>query len=444
MIRVLWAAVAAVLLAAPLRAEIAIQELMSPGGVQVWLVEEHSIPFTALEIRFQGGGSLDLAGKRGATNLMVGLLEEGAGALDARGFTTAKEELAAEFSYDIGDDAVSISARFLTENRAASVELLRQSLVEPRFDADAIERVRAQVLTGLRQDEKDPRALASRAFDTMAFGDHPYATSFQGTLDSVAGLTREDLVVAHQGALARDRLYVSAVGDITAAEVTALVDTLFAALPATGAPLPEAITPNFPGGVKVTDFDTPQSVVLFGQPGLDRDDPDFFAAFVLDHILGGGGFESRLMQEVREKRGLCYSIFSFSSLHSDGGSFSVYAGTSANQVDEMLAVCADELASVAGGVQADEVARAKAQIRAHLLMSRESVSGCGDALARQIMLFGRPQSDAELLAAIDKIDGQKIAAMAAGLISGNAPAMACVGPSLAVMSNDDLAARFAA
>jgi len=284
---------------------------MSPGGVQVWLVEEHSIPFTALEIRFQGGGSLDLAGKRGATNLMVGLLEEGAGALDARGFTTAKEELAAEFSYDIGDDAVSISARFLTENRAASVELLRQSLVEPRFDADAIERVRAQVLTGLRQDEKDPRALASRAFDTMAFGDHPYATSFQGTLDSVAGLTREDLVVAHQGALARDRLYVSAVGDITAAEVTALVDTLFAALPATGAPLPEAITPNFPGGVKVTDFDTPQSVVLFGQPGLDRDDPDFFAAFVLDHILGGGGFESRLMQEVREKRGLTYGVYSY-------------------------------------------------------------------------------------------------------------------------------------
>jgi len=311
MIRVLWAAVAAVLLAAPLRAEIAIQELMSPGGVQVWLVEEHSISFTALEIRFQGGGSLDLAGKRGATNLMVGLLEEGAGALDARGFTTAKEELAAEFSYDIGDDAVSISARFLTENRAASVELLRQSLVEPRFDADAIERVRAQVLTGLRQDEKDPRALASRAFDTMAFGDHPYATSFQGTLDSVAGLTREDLVVAHQGALARDRLYVSAVGDITAAEVTALVDTLFAALPATGAPLPEAITPNFPGGVKVTDFDTPQSVVLFGQPGLDRDDPDFFAAFVLDHILGGGGFESRLMQEVREKRGLTYGVYSY-------------------------------------------------------------------------------------------------------------------------------------
>jgi processing peptidase subunit beta len=160
--------------------------------------------------------------------------------------------------------------------------------------------------------------------------------------------------------------------------------------------------------------------------------------------LYGGGMSSRLFQQVREKRGLCYSIFSFSSLHSDGGSFSVYAGTSANQVDEMLAVCAEELASVAGGVQADEVVRAKAQIRAHLLMSRESVSGCGDALARQIMLFGRPQSDAELLAAIDEIDGQKIAAMAAGLISGNAPAMACVGPSLAVMSNDDLAARLAA
>lgn len=311
MIRALFALATALTLATPLRAEVAIQEITTPGGINAWLVEEHSIPFTALEIRFQGGGSLDLPGKRGATNLMVGLLEEGAGDLDARAFTKAKESLAADLSYAITDDTVAVSARFLTENRAEVIALLRQSLIAPRFDTEAIERVRAQVLTGLRQDEKDPRALAARAFDAMAFAGHAYASSQEGTIESVSALTREDLLTAHQGALARDRLYVGAVGDITPADLSALLDELFADLPATGAALPEPITPAFPGGIHLTEFDTPQSVILFGQPGIDRDDPDFFAAFVIDHILGGGGLGSRLMQEVREQRGLTYGVYSY-------------------------------------------------------------------------------------------------------------------------------------
>ncbi|NBR91655.1 MAG: insulinase family protein, partial [Rhodobacteraceae bacterium] len=221
MIRALFALATALTLATPLRAEVAIQEITTPGGINAWLVEEHSIPFTALEIRFQGGGSLDLPGKRGATNLMVGLLEEGAGDLDARAFTKAKESLAADLSYAITDDTVAVSARFLTENRAEVIALLRQSLIAPRFDTEAIERVRAQVLTGLRQDEKDPRSLAARAFDAMAFAGHPYASSHEGTVESISALTRDDLLTAHQGALARDRLYVGAVGDITPADLSA-------------------------------------------------------------------------------------------------------------------------------------------------------------------------------------------------------------------------------
>ena len=169
---------------------------------------------------------------------------------------------------------------------------------------------------------------------------------------------------------------------------------------------------------------------------------DRFSLMALS-TLYGGGMSSRLFQQVREKRGLCYSIFSFAAINSDGGAFAVYAGTSANQVDEMLSVCAHELAAVASRVNKDEVARAKAQIRANLLMSRESVSSCADALARQIMLFGYPQSDEELLDAIDSIDGTQIAKMAASLIAGGNPSIACVGPSSNFMSNDDLAARLA-
>ncbi|KUJ73651.1 zinc protease [Ruegeria marisrubri] len=303
--------VAALLLALPAWAEIQIQEVTSPKGIKAWLVEEHSIPFTALEIRFRGGTSLDDPDKRGAVYLMSGLLEEGAGDMDARSYARELESLAASFSYNATDDSVAISAQFLTENRDQVVDLLRTTIHEPRFDQDAIDRVRAQVLSGLKSDETNPNKIASRHFAKMAYGEHPYGSEGKGTIESVSALTRDDIVAAYRGVFAKDRLYVGAVGDITAEELGVLLDTLLADLPETGAPIPGKAEVNISGGVSVVEFDTPQSVALFAQKGIDRDDPDFFAAYILNHILGGGGFESRLMQEVREKRGLTYGVYSY-------------------------------------------------------------------------------------------------------------------------------------
>lgn len=290
------------------RAETAIQTVTSPGGITAWLVESHDIPFTALEIRFSGGTSLDAPGKRGSVNLMTALIEEGAGDLDAQGFAAARDGLAAEFRFGSGSDDVSVSARFLTENRPAALALLRSALIEPRFDADAVERVRGQVLTGLRGDEKDPESIAARLMSARNFGDHPYGTSGDGTIDSVTALTRDDIVAAHAGALARDRVYVAAAGDITAAELGALLDDLLGGLPATGAPQPGRAELQEKGGVLVQDFPGPQSVIQFAQGGLRFEDPDYFAAVLLNEILGGGRFGARLMTEVREKRGLTYGI----------------------------------------------------------------------------------------------------------------------------------------
>lgn len=309
MIRSLAALIVA--FALPAQAELKIQEVTSPGGITVWLVEDHGIPFTALEIHFRGGTSLDAPEKRGATNLMTGLIEEGAGEMDSRGFAEARDALAAEFIFDSGGDSVSVSARFLTENRDQAIDLLRQALVTPRFDQDAVDRVREQVLSGLRSDEKDPDAIASNTFDKLAFGAHPYGANGNGTIETVTALTRDDVVAAHRGALARDRIYVSAVGDISAAELGPLLDTLLGGLPATGAPQPERAEWLLPPGITVTDFPTPQSTVLFGHVGIPRDDPDFFAAYILNEVLGGGRFSARLMTEVREKRGLTYGIGSY-------------------------------------------------------------------------------------------------------------------------------------
>ena len=311
MIRFAFSLFVALGLSMPVQAEVEIQEVTSPGGLTAWLVEEHSIPFAALEIRFRGGASLDAPGKRGAINLMTGLLEEGAGDIDARGFARASEALAASFGFGVSDDSLSISARFLTENRDASIALLRAALQEPRFDDEAIERVRGQILSNIRSDAKDPNNIASRTFDQIAFGDHPYATSLNGTEDSVASLTRDDVLGAHRAVLVRDRIYIGAVGDITPEELAVLMDDLLGDLPEAGAPMPPAAEVSIPAGVTVVPFTTPQSVALFGHSGMAQEDPDFFAASVLNQVLGGGSFESRLMDEVREKRGLTYGVYSY-------------------------------------------------------------------------------------------------------------------------------------
>ncbi|WP_170396517.1 M16 family metallopeptidase [Ruegeria arenilitoris] len=356
----IFATLIAIVVALPAWAEIEIEEVTSPGGITAWLVEDHSIPFTALELRFRGGTSLDEPGKRGAIYLMSGLIEEGAGDMDARTYARELESLAASFRYNASDDSVSISAQFLTENRGEVIDLLRTTIHEPRFDEDAVERVKAQILSGLRSDQTDPNDIAGRNFAQMAYGDHPYGSEGKGTIESVSALSRDDVVTAYDNVFAKDRLYVGAVGDITPDELGALLDTLLADLPEAGKPIPGRADVDIPGGVSVVEFDTPQSVALFGHAGIDRDDPDFFAAFVLNHILGGGGFESRLMQEVREKRGLTYGVATY-LVPKDLASVYLGSVSSANdRIAEAVEVIRDQWARAATeGVTQKELDDAK-------------------------------------------------------------------------------------
>ncbi|MGC1427140.1 MAG: pitrilysin family protein [Albidovulum sp.] len=359
MIRFLCAAVLGVLFAGT-AAAVDIREVTSPGGIRAWLVEEHSIPFTALELRFEGGTSLDRTGKRGAVLLMTALIEEGAGDFDSQSFAAARDALAAEFSFDAFDDAMTISAQMLSENRAEAVELLRVALNQTRFDQSAIDRVRGQIISMIQSEAKDPGDIANRAFDRAAFGDHPYGSARTGTLESVAALTRDDLMAAKSDVMTKDRLTVSAVGDITEAELGELLDILLGNLPADGASMPALVKPALTGGVTTIDYASPQSVVVFGHKGIRRDDPDFFAAYLLNQILGGRGFGARLMEEVREKRGLTYGIGTYLApmnlSETWQGSFS-----SANEkVAEAIDVVRAEWARAAAeGVSAEELETAK-------------------------------------------------------------------------------------
>ncbi|MFT6451478.1 MAG: zinc protease [Halocynthiibacter sp.] len=349
----------AIALTTPAQAAVEIQEVTSPGGLSAWLTEEHSIPFVALELRFKGGSSLDPKGARGATSLMASLLEEGAGDLDAQGFATAKEALAASFSFDSSNDVLSVSARFLTENRDEAIALLKSALTKPRFDPDAIERVRGQILSILRSNETDPGKIASKAFDALTWADHPYETDELGTQQSAADLTRDDVLAAHKATLARDRVYISAVGDITPAELGALMDTLLGDLPETGAPQVGNAEIELTGGLTVIPFETPQSVALFGHAGIPFDDPDFIPAYLLMEVFGGGA-ESRLNEEVREKRGLTYGIGTYlsSALY---GEMIIGQFASANaRMAEGIEVVRAEWAKIAeSGLTEQELADAK-------------------------------------------------------------------------------------
>lgn len=359
MIRFLFAA-ALSLLALPVWAEVKISEVTSPGGIKAWLVEEHGIPFTALEIRFRGGTSLDPAGKRGAVKLMVSLLEEGAGTLDSKGFAEARDDLAAQFSFDSGADTVAVSAQFLTENRDKSVALLKTALTDPAFDQASIDRVRGQILSIIASRATSPDDIAQETASKITFGDHPYGSSDLGTAETVKALSREDILAAKAATMARDRVYVSAVGDITPEALGQIIDTLLGDLPEKGAALPPPAAPSFPGTTTVVDFDTPQSSIVFGQPGMRLENPDYYALFVLNQIIGGAGFTARLMDEVREKRGLTYGVSTDLMVMDLGEAWLGSLASSNQKTAEAIGVIRDVWADVArNGVTQAELDAAK-------------------------------------------------------------------------------------
>lgn len=344
----------------PARAQVDIQEVTSPGGLTAWLVEDHSIPFVAIDILFEGGTSLDAPGARGATYLMTGLLEEGAADMDNAEFAARSEALAAYFGFDSYRDSINITARMLTQNRDEAVDLLRAALVDPSFEQSAIDRVRTQVLSIIDSNQNDPSDLASSELYAQTFGDHPYGSDHEGTTESVQALTRDDLIAAHRGALARDRVHIGVSGDITPEELGQLLDRLLGDLPETGTEMPGDAPYNLTGGITVIDYPTPQSTAFFGHAGIERHDPDFFAAYVLNQILGGGNFRSRLMQEVRVERGLTYGISTFLVLFNHGPMMLGQFSSSNDLVAEAIDVLHDQWADVAeNGVTAEELEAAQ-------------------------------------------------------------------------------------
>jgi zinc protease len=303
------AVTAGLVIAAPSARAMTIERIVSPAGIEAWLVQDKSGPLVALSYSFHGGSSQDLAEKSGTASLAANMLDEGAGDLDSKALHERMETHAIEFGFQVSRDNLHGTLRTLTEHNEEAFGLLRLALTVPRFDADALERVRGQVLSGLRRETTNPNNLASQRWWQTAFPDHPYGRESKGTLETVPAITAADLRDYVKRVFARNELKIAIVGDVDAKAAGALIDRAFGSLPANNElrPVVTAV-PRGLGKTIVIGLDVPQAVVTFGGPGIARNDPDFMAAYIVNHILGGGSFSSRLYREVREKRGLAYGV----------------------------------------------------------------------------------------------------------------------------------------
>ena len=357
---------AAALIALPnVASAMTIEKIVSPSGIEAWLVREKSVPLITLNYAFRGGTSQDDAGKSGAAHFAADLLDEGAGELDSKTFHERLENHAIELGFQVGRDTFHGSLRALNEHRDEAVDLLRLALTKPRFDAEAVERVREQELSVLRRDTTNPNDLASRRWWQTAFPGHPYGRETKGTLETMARVTADDLRDYVRRVFARNELKVSIVGDVDEKTAGALIDRAFGGLPAKNdlKAIPDT-TPRGLGRRIVIDVDVPQAVVTFGGPGIARSDPQFMAAYIVNHILGGGSFSSRLYREVREKRGLAYGVSN--SLVWFRHAAVVLGGTAtrADRTADALAVIEQETKRMAeNGPTAEELAAAKSFLK---------------------------------------------------------------------------------
>lgn len=359
-----------------------IQRVISPGGIEAWLVESHDNPLIAMRFAFRGGSSQDPQDKEGLAYFITAMLDEGAGPLDAIGFQERAQGLAMRMNFDASRDVMLGNVQTLTANKDEVFDLVRLALAEPRLDEDAIDRVRAQILAGLKFDENDPSTVASLAWDRLAFGNHPYGRPIKGTKDSIAAISREDLSDYLARVFARDKLVISVVGDIDAETLGKTLDHVFGGLPAhsTLAPVADADPPLGPTR-EIIEMDVPQSVAQFGHRGLARKDDDFIAAYVLNYIIGGGGFASRLMEEVREKRGLAYSVHSNLFPYQHGAVFVGNVATKNEAVGQSLDVIESELRRLAEqGPSAEELESAKNYLTGAYALRFESSSSIANQL----------------------------------------------------------------
>lgn len=414
------------------RAAVDIQEVRSDKGVTAWLVEDYSVPIIAVRFVFDGGSTQDPPGKEGLANLMTGLFDEGAGDLDSEAFQIRLDDAGAEMRFNEARDGIYGSMRMLADQKDEAFALLRLAIEKPRFDQAPIDRIRAQVLAGILAGERDPNTVAQIKWVEALYGDHPYARPDEGTRKSIATITPEDLRAFHKANFARDGLHVAVVGAIDAGTLKQELDKLFGGLPQKQALRPVADVEMKLGQTIEVNYDLPQTTLRMAYPGVPRDAPDFYAAVLMNEILGGGTFTSRLFSEVREKRGLAYSVNSALVDHKHASALAIATATRADRAAETLGVVRGVVKDMAenGPTEAELVAAKEYMIGAYAINNLDSSGAIASTLVElQLDKLGIDYMQRRA-ALIDGVTLDEVKAVAKKLLSAE-PAIMVVGPPLA-------------
>lgn len=436
-----WLLAAIVTVAAPMAQAIDIKPLMTPGGIRYWLVEDSTVPIISVTFSMAGGAMLDPEGKEGATSLLSSALDQGAGPHDASAFKTLQDDVAARLGFWAGAERFGGSLRMLRDARTQSIDLLRLALSEPRFDAEAVERLRRATISGLRRNEESPGSIASRTLNRATFGEHPYGRQVDGTAKSVGAITLDDLKALARRQLTRNKLIVAVVGDTNAQDIGPLLDRAFSALPS-GESVPEAPAwsppPAKPGGrLLVVQRQMPQSLALMSLPGIKRDDPDWYAATLMNYVLGGGGFNSRLMNEVRDRRGLAYGASSRLSYYAKGGLFTASVATMNERVAESIAIIRAQFTSMAkDGVTDRELAEAKTYLVGSLALTLDSTGSIAGLLHQMQVDNLAPDHLTRRKELLEKVTADDVRRVARRLLREDALTIVVVGQPVGLTATE--------
>jgi zinc protease len=392
-----------------------IKAFKTAGGTEIWLVEDKTVPVISMSFSFEGGLMHDPPGKPGTGRLVSILLDEGAGQMKSQEFQSLLNSNAIQMSFTAGRDAFYGRLKTLRDNKDTAFDLLRMALTAPRFDSDAIERMRNANISQIKDDLGDPGWLVARTFNGMVFEGHPYALPGQGTLASMALINRRDLqnFVRHQ--FARNALKVAIAGDISRDEAAKLVDLVFGSLPARGEePVGKEAPLNYGGKTILLPLDTPQTYISAGSGGIRREDRDWHAAVILNFILGGGGFDARLMKELREKRGLTYGVYTSLTSMKQAALIQANFSASNEKVEEALSLLRQEWEKMAKeGPTDQEIADAKSYLTGSLLLeltSTDDISGTLNGLQRDGLGSDYINRRNALINAVTAADVRRVAA----------------------------------
>lgn len=379
--------VLAIALTLPAHAEIAFREISSPGGITAWMVEDYTVPIITMSFAFDGGATQDPDDKLGRTSLMTTLLDEGAGDLDSDAFQTRQDTVGLEMGFSSSLDAFSGFARMLAEEREDATELLALAVNSPRFDQPAIDRMRAQLVSRLVARSQDPNYAAGLMWNKALFGEHPYSRPSEGTQETLAAITADDLHALHDAIFARDNLTIGIVGALDEETAGALIDQVFGDLPQSPTLVDTTDAEMSFGEQLAVDYPLPQAFINLAYPGIPEGDDDFFPAYLMTEMLAGSSLLSELNVEVREKRGLSYGVSGGLINLDHADALTISTATRPDQAAEAIEVIRTTIARMAAeGPDPAELERIKRyMIGAYAINQlRSSVSIAGAMVGQQL------------------------------------------------------------